>query len=352
MRRLPAKSGQPVIGSGVEFRQGSANNCREIDGQAMNKAVRVRLATLSVAMALLMMAACGRAASPINQSRSLASSPVRFLTSGNQDLWPCFSPDGLHILFSRRVGGAFELLLIPVTGGQPRQLAHPPLLVSATRANWSKQNNLIAFTGTSSHDENRIWIINSDGLGTRAVESHDLSEQMFYPSWFPNGEEIAAMDAQAMVIKKVNLNTGVTVTITDPKRVLTGMPSVAPDGKWIAFAGQENTGQKYDQTKNSIWLVDDTGVAHNVESNPGQGRAPTWSPDGKLLAFESTRGSTNGLYSIFLINRDGTGLIQVTDPVLNADHPVWSPDGRQLAFSARASIWVKGRGIAIIDLPN
>lgn len=314
--------------------------------------LRVRLATLSATLLLLMMAACVRAASPVKPRPSLASSPVRFLTSGNQDLWPCFSPDGLHILFSRRAGEAFELLVIPIAGGRPRQLAHSPLIVSATRANWSKQGNLIAFTGTSSHGENRIWIITSDGLRAREVESHDLSEQMFYPSWFPNGEEIAAMDAQDMVIKKVNLNTGVAVTITDPKRVLTGMPSVAPDGRWIAFAGQENTGQEYDQTKNAIWLVDDTGVAHNVESNQGQGRAPTWSPDGKLIAFESSRGTTSGLYSIFLINRDGTGLVRVTDPALNADHPVWSPDGRQLAFSARASISAKGRGIAIIDLPN
>jgi len=175
---------------------------------------------------------------------------------------------------------------------------------------------------------------------------------MFYPSWFPSGEQVAAMDARDMVIKKIDLSTGVVVTITDSRQVFTGMPSVSPDGKSIAFAGQENTGQKYDQTKNSIWLVDEGGVAQPVESSRAQGRAPAWSPDGKQLAFESTRGSTNGLYSIFLINRDGTGLTQITDPVINADHPVWSPDGRQLAFSARASIWAKERGIAIVGLPN
>lgn len=300
---------------------------------------------ISAALAALLLIACGPSSSALNL-------PVRFITSGSQDLWPCFSPDGMHILFSRRVGETWELFLVPVVGGQPQPLARSPLPVSATRANWSKTNSLIAFTGTSSHGENRIWVINSDGSSAHQVEAHELSEQLFYPSWFPSGEQIAAMDAKDLVIKKVDLNIRAAVTITDSKRVFTGMPSVSPDGKWIAFAGQANTGQKYDQTNNSIWLVDNTGIARTVETNPGQGRAPTWSPDGKRLAFESTRGSTSGLYSIFLINRDGTGLLQITDPTINADHPVWSPNGRQLAFSARASTWEKGRSIAIVDLPD
>jgi Tol biopolymer transport system component len=307
-------------------------------------------------MGLLMLAACGASGShtdsPVNSWASLASSQVRFLTSGSQDLWPCFSPDGTHLLFSRQAGDTWQLFLVPAVGGLPQQLTRSSLPVSATRANWSRQNNLIAFTGTSSHGENSIWVMNSDGLNPREVKSHGLSDQMFYPSWFPNGEQVAAMDAQVMVIKKVDLNTGVAATITDHRQVFTGMPSVSPDGKSMAFAGQENTGQRYDQTKNVIWLVDDSGVSHTVELNPGQARAPTWSPDGKRLAFASTRGSSNGLYSIFLINRDGTGLTQVTDPVLNADHPVWSPDGRQLAFSARASTLIRSRGIAIVELPN
>jgi Tol biopolymer transport system component len=160
------------------------------------------------------------------------------------------------------------------------------------------------------------------------------------------------MDAQELAIKRIDLSKNVAVTITDNKKVLAGMPSVSPDGKWIAFAGQENKGQQYDQSRNSIWLVDDVGATHALESNPRQGRAPTWSPSGDRLAFESTRGSTAGLYAIFVINRDGTGLIQVTDRALNADHPVWSPDGRQLAFSAHDAAHWNGRSIGIIELQN
>jgi Tol biopolymer transport system component len=163
---------------------------------------------------------------------------------------------------------------------------------------------------------------------------------------------IAVMDAQDLVIKKIDLTRGSAEPLTRHAQVMTGMPSVSPDGNWIAFAGQENHGQPYDQTKNTIWLVDATGVARPLEPTRAQGRAPTWSPDGQRLAFESSRASLLGSYAIFLINKDGTGLVQVTDSSLNADHPVWSPDGRWLAFSARPFSLQRGRGIAIIDLPS
>lgn len=303
----------------------------------------------------LMLVACSASGSPIESRANpwpATNSRVRFLTAGNQDFWPWFAPDGSQILFSRRVGGTWELLLVPVAGGEPKKLAQSPLPVSATRANWSSRNNLIAFTGISSGGENAVWIIKPDGAGAHSESIQGLSNQAFYPSWFPDGDQIAVMDARDMAIKRIDLSKGVAVTLTDNKKVLTGMPSVSPDGKWVAFAGQENKGQQYDQSKNSLWLVDDVGATHTVESNPGQGRAPTWSPSGKQLAFESTRASTAGLYAIFIINRDGTGLIQVTNPTLNADHPVWSPDGRQLAFSAHDATRGIGRSIGIIEIPG
>ncbi len=298
----------------------------------------------SLMLAVFIVTACGN-------STSHRFPAVRFITTGHLDLWPCFSPDSTQVLFSRRENDTWTLYLVPASGGAAHVLSEVPMSVSATRANWSTQKNLIAFTGTTSQGRNGIWIVNADGTSSHELESRGASDQVFYPSWFPNGDQLAAMYGQEMVIKRIDVSTGSTTTITDHKQILTGMPSVSPSGKAIAFAGQQNLGQSYDQTRNIIWVVDEDGVSRALEANPGQGRAPSWSPDGSRLAFESSRGSPSGLYAVFVINRDGTNLIQVTDPDLNADHPVWAPDGHQLAFSARASMFGNSRGIAIIEAP-
>jgi Tol biopolymer transport system component len=130
---------------------------------------------------------------------------------------------------------------------------------------------------------------------------------------------------------------------------MTGMPSVSPDGMAVVFAGQKNAGQPYNQEENVIWLRTEAGAAP-LENPPLQGRAPVWSPDGKKIAFESDRGSPDAQYAIFIVNRDGSGLVQVTDYALNANHPVWSRDGRHMVF-AIIDPKTKAPAISVIDLP-
>jgi Tol biopolymer transport system component len=69
---------------------------------------------------------------------------------------------------------------------------------------------------------------------------------------------------------------------------------------------------------------------------------------GQRIAFESDRGSPEGRYSIFIVNRDGSGLVQVTDYALNATHPVWSRDGKKMVFAAGDQT---GTAIAAIAFP-
>lgn len=274
----------------------------------------------------------------------------RMLTTGAQDYWPCFSPDGKTVLFSRNTNGQHWVLnLVPAAGGAVRPLTAAPLPVSATRAAWSK-SGMIAFTGDSG-GQTAIWLAAADGSGAHAVPTPtDGSQQLVYPSWYPDGTHVAAMDGKNLVIQRVDLASGATTPATDHAQVLTGMPSVSPDGAMIAFAGQKNAGQPYNQEENVIWLVNAAGKLSTLEAKPIQGRAPVWSPDGKYLSFESDRGPS-GQYAIFIIKRDGTGLTQLTDYALNANHGVFSPDGRHMVFAAMDPASQQSR-IAIVDLPE
>jgi Tol biopolymer transport system component len=280
----------------------------------------------------------------------MAASAPHFLTNsgdGTVDYWPSFSPDGKTVLFSRSMdkGQSFSLWKIAVSGGTAEAFAALP--VTATRAAWSATNNLIAFTGTGADRKNRLWIVEGDGSGARAIEG---SNNLIYPSWYPDGKTLAAMDSNALVIRKLSLDGGAVAALTNRAEVMTGMPSVSPDGKWVAFAGQANKGQTYDQEENVIWLVGADGKLKTLEAIPLQGRAPIWSPGGTRLAFESDRGNPDGHYAVFLINRDGSGLVQVTDYGLDATHPVFSGNGRQLVF-AHGTPASKTNGIAVLDLP-
>jgi Tol biopolymer transport system component len=277
-----------------------------------------------------------------------------FLTriANERALWPCFSPDGKWVLFSRMADGhKWELVRVPASGGPAEKLMRSQVLISATRASWSPTNNLIAFTGISSPGIAVTWIVNGDGTGAHPLSAPGLSDQTLYPSWYPDGNRLAAMDGRNLVISRLDRTGGAAVTLTDHAKVLTGRPSVSPDGKWIAFAGQRNAGQPYDQEQNAIWLVGENGVLSTLEAIPAQGRSPAWSPDGTHLAFESDRGSDQGRYAVFVIGRDGRGLTQVTDYNLNATHPAWSPDGRRIVFDAENPETKGLFGIAIIDMP-
>jgi TolB protein len=57
-----------------------------------------------------------------------------------------------------------------------------------------------------------------------------------------------------------------------------------------------------------------------LTSNAGNNEHPTWSPDGKLIAFASDRG---GNYQIYIMRKDGSGVTRITNGTENTS-PTWS----------------------------
>jgi Tol biopolymer transport system component len=100
-----------------------------------------------------------------------------------------------------------------------------------------------------------------------------------------------------------------------------------------------------------------TGNVATIRTWPnGSPPEATWSPDGRLIAFSMTPTDTDqagGIYQIWTVQPDGSGLQQVTRLGRGAAYPSWSPDGRRLAFLAAgaggknhlATIGLNGAGL-------
>ncbi len=101
-------------------------------------------------------------------------------------------------------------------------------------------------------------------------------------------------------------------------------PAWSPDGKRIAFASSR-AGRFH------LFVVDASGKkTKRLTAGENEDTHPSWSPDGTRIAF--TRGAPNG---IEVMNADGTGLHRLTSGLAEEADPAWSPSGRWIAYDRR-----------------
>jgi dipeptidyl aminopeptidase/acylaminoacyl peptidase len=109
-----------------------------------------------------------------------------------------------------------------------------------------------------------------------------------------------------------------------------GEPQVSPDGKWVAYT-VSTPDMDANRGASNIWLVATSGGAELQLTQSGHDSSPVWSPDGKTLAFLSSR---TGESQVYLLTMEGGESHALTKLSTGADIVKWSPDGKTIAFTS------------------
>ncbi len=113
-------------------------------------------------------------------------------------------------------------------------------------------------------------------------------------------------------------------------------PVISPDGTTVAFVRTRPSEQVDDYNK-SIWLVDAKGKNEPVcfVSTGFKNYSPVWSPEGKKIAFVSTRDGNPQLYEISV---EGGEAKKLTSMPGGVSSPAWSPDGSRIVFNSESTL--------------
>ena len=251
----------------------------------------------------------------------------RMTTDDGMDLYPNWSPDGQKIVFvsdRRNNVAAYEMYVMNADGTIQTRLSTTENLSQDTSPQWSPNGDKIAFVR-----QNRarldIYTINTNGTGliNLTETQNEYVHRTF--SWSPDGKQIlfAASTETGYTIldadsKLYAMNTdGSEVTPIYRGVIGYGHPEISPDNKKIVYYDLDPANYFQIMTMNR----DGSGISYLTVDN-AEHENPAWSPDGSHVVFEV--GDTK--HDIATINRDGTGLINLTNSEDFDDiQPDWQP---------------------------
>jgi Tol biopolymer transport system component len=220
---------------------------------------------------------------------------ARALTENNVgESNPAWSPDGLHVAYSRARGRSSDVYVMNADGSQQRRVVS-----DGAGPDWSADGTQLVFERGGD-----IWTVARDGSNASHLTTG--AERDGQPDWSPRGDEIAFArypDRGTSEIYALHVATKTLRPITSESS-----RNVGCYGNWA-------------------W-------------------APAWSPDGRSIAYEVERGgsptcgpSRGHDVSIYVSGADGSGRRFVTnggywDAIADdgALAPTWSADGTRLGF--------------------
>jgi len=295
------------------------------------------------------------------------------LTEGPYDhRQPTVSPDGTKVAFASDEGGSYSVYVLDLETGEKSQWTDSE--EDEYHPSWSPDGSEIAYV----HDE-QIEAVNTSGERRTIIEE---GEKLEFPSWAPDGERIAYLsDNNIMVsgeqitddevdvfsfavewlsedefvytadgsIIKYDLDNQKSETIpfsvdidintetynykdhdfdSEDERDVKGIvsPELSPKGEHIVFVAQNDLWLWDVKNEEPKALTDDLYLEMN----------PTWSPDGKEIAYSSDKNGTQDIYILNIESKDEHQLTSFTDKSVR--YAAFSPDGNKIAFQDQEGI--------------
>jgi Tol biopolymer transport system component len=242
---------------------------------------------------------------------------------------PQFSPD-IRIAFSSYHDGDSEIYILDLSESSLQRLTNSPALETSPR--WAPNGSMITFLTDRHSSIMGLMDIYLLHLPTGKLERLTFKHMARGAAvWSPNSKQIAYESSPNGNSYITILNVESKIPIRVPAaRTWNSYPAWSPDGKQLAFISRD---EGYDDPCD-LFIVDNDGtnliqVTNNANIYPYS--SPDWSPDGTEITYSARREGNMDIYTIELISGEETRL--TSDPAYDS-HPEYSPDGNLLAFNS------------------
>lgn len=220
----------------------------------------------------------------------------------------------------------------PSAGSSPTSAESPtesPDTPTAQGASFQLEGR-IAFSAGPPHAED-VYVVDADGSGLTRVTGDPAAD--FDPSWSPDGKAIAYRhqpgDDDTTDIYVVGADGTGAHDVSGGDHTADWGPAWSPAGGWIAWNTARETATGFD-----LGIVRPDGSGLRLVKPGIHVEYPTWSPDGRRIAFMSQVADEGLQYDVFVMDADGSDVRRLTSSPATDGFPSWSPDGTTIAFSS------------------